>query len=125
MRYLTAQKRASGLGTAHSGTRHFIEQRLSAVALIVLLPLFLIFVAPSLFDAPETVQTAFASSYWMGLVSSATLIVTALHLAQGLQVVIEDYTQGGMRVALLALMRIGILALTLAALWAVVLLSLS
>ncbi len=125
MRYLTAQKRANGLGTAHSGTKHFIEQRLSAVALIVLVPLFLIVVAPLIDGSAEEVRAAFAGSYWIGLISAASIAIVALHLTQGLQVVIEDYTEGGLRVGLLAAMRIGIFLMVFAALWAIVILSLS
>lgn len=123
MRYLTETKRVNGLGTAHSGTGHFINQRLSAVALIILIPLFLIFTAPLLFQEPAAVKEAFTQSFWLGLITAATLILTALHLSQGLQVVIEDYTEGALRLGLLTAMKVGILALTIAAIWALVVIS--
>ncbi len=65
MRYLTAQKRVNGLGTAHSGTGHFIEQRLSAIALLILIPLFLILVAPYIGDSAADVKKAFTACIWV------------------------------------------------------------
>ena len=44
MAFLTDRKRAQGLGSAGTGTEHFIHQRISAFALIPLIILFLIFV---------------------------------------------------------------------------------
>ncbi len=125
MRYITELKQVEGLGNGHSGTEHFVQQRLSAIALVILLPFFLIFVAPLIGEDASVVREAFADSFWVGLVAGATTIAVGIHLMQGLQVAIEDYVQGFARVALLALMRIGTAVLVLAALWAIVLISLS
>ncbi len=124
MRYLTEYKRVEGLGAAHSGTDHFISQRISAAALIVLLPLFLIFVGPLIGEPIEVVQAGFGS-FWTSLIAGLTAVFVGLHVAQGLQVVIEDYTHGATRVLLLTAMRVGTASLVAAALFALVLLTLS
>ncbi|MFT5344125.1 MAG: succinate dehydrogenase / fumarate reductase membrane anchor subunit, partial [Paracoccaceae bacterium] len=41
MSFLTDYKRVAGLGSAKSGTGHFVQQRLTAIALIPLTVLFL------------------------------------------------------------------------------------
>ena len=40
MAYLTDRKRATGLGSAKSGTEHFWAMKVSSVALLILIPLF-------------------------------------------------------------------------------------
>jgi succinate dehydrogenase / fumarate reductase membrane anchor subunit len=40
MRYLTDRKRATGMGSAKSGTAHFWAMKVSSVALLILIPLF-------------------------------------------------------------------------------------
>ncbi len=124
MRFLTEYKKVQGLGAGHSGTHHFIEQRMSAVALVILLPLFLIFVAPLIGEPIEVVREGL-SSYWRAFIAGATAVFVGLHTMQGLQMAIEDYMQGFARVAMLAAMRIGIAILVLATLFALVTLVIS
>ena len=45
MRYITPLKAAEGLGSAHTGTQHHWAMTVTAVALLVLTPLFMIVVA--------------------------------------------------------------------------------
>ena len=40
MHYLTDRKRALGMGSAKTGTGHFWAMKLSSVALLILVPLF-------------------------------------------------------------------------------------
>lgn len=40
MAYLTDRKRAMGMGSAKSGTAHFWAMKVSSVALLILIPLF-------------------------------------------------------------------------------------
>ena len=46
MRYLTDRKRAIGLGSAKSGTAHFWAMKVSSVALLILVPLFIFTFGP-------------------------------------------------------------------------------
>ena len=97
----TAVKRARGLGSAHSGTGHFWWQRVTAVALALLVP-WLLGTLVSLVGADlATVQATIARPYNAVLLALFAVAVF-WHAKLGLQVVIEDYIhQRGLEIALL------------------------
>jgi succinate dehydrogenase / fumarate reductase membrane anchor subunit len=114
--------RALGLGSAKSGFGHWWGQRLSAVALV---PLGLWF-AFSMVGLASTDYWAVAS--WAGAPLHAILLILFLasllyHSSLGLQVVIEDYVHGPAKVASLVIVQLLHLALAVAAIYAVVTLS--
>ncbi|MFN4226496.1 MAG: succinate dehydrogenase, hydrophobic membrane anchor protein [Hyphomonas sp.] len=101
--FLTPAKAARGLGSAKSGTAHHVRQRVSAIALIFLVPWFL-------FSVMNAVLGGYADALaWAASpLNSALLILTAAaaiyHMRLGMQVVIEDYIgKSGTRAALLIL----------------------
>ena len=100
MSYETDHKRVHGLGSAKDGTDHFWSQRVSAVALIILTPLFLIPLARNIGADHATVVAAYSHPF-RAIVAALFVITTAYHLKLGLQVVIEDYSHGGTRTALI------------------------
>ena len=82
--------RVRALGSAHHGGGHWIEERFTSVAL-VLLSLWLIF---SLMMLPELDQRTLAE--WLrgpaGAVPMALLVITAFkHGLDGMKVVVDDY----------------------------------
>jgi len=93
MSYLTDRKRAEGRGTARSGTGHHIAMMISAVALVVLIPLFVITVVP-LIGAPHADVAAHFARPFPALVAALTIVVAMHHFRGGVQVMIEDYWQG-------------------------------
>ncbi len=93
MRYLTDRKRATGLGSARSGTGHFWEQRVSSIALLILMPLFLFPLAYNMGDGYEAVHAAYSHPI-NATVAVAFMLTAFLHFFQGIQVVIEDYVHG-------------------------------
>lgn len=93
MRYLTDRARVEGLGSAKQGTAHFWEQRISAIALLFLVPLFIFPFAYNLGDGYVAVRAAYAHPV-NAIIAIAFFITVFLHLFQGLQVVIEDYVHG-------------------------------
>ena len=101
MGFRTARARALGLGTAQEGTGHWWQQRLTAVAMV---PLSLFFVVPfarALGAGHEHVLALYGEPFH-AIIAMLFLGVGFRHLAQGLQVVIEDYVaHTGWRVALL------------------------
>lgn len=102
MGFRTARARVLGLGTAHEGTRHWWQQRLSAVAMVLLAPLFVVPFARALGAGHEHVLALYGHPFH-ALVAVLFLGVGFRHLAQGMQVVIEDYvSHKGWRVGLLA-----------------------
>ncbi|WP_199200491.1 succinate dehydrogenase, hydrophobic membrane anchor protein [Alkalicaulis satelles] len=115
----TPLSRAKGLGSARTGSGHFIAQRVSAVALIVLIPAFVWMIArlPALdYDSAR----AMIASPLGALVTLLTLTAAFYHMRLGLQVVIEDYiTKPVTRAALLIANTLIAAGLWLAALYAV------
>lgn len=101
--FRTPLARVRGLGSAKSGTGHFIAQRVSAIALVILMPLFLLMLAKHGGSGYE------AASAWVGSPFGAILTLLAMtaalyHMRLGLQVVIEDYIyKPGTKAALLIL----------------------
>lgn len=91
--YRTPRARVSGLGSARTGTGHFWEQRITAVALIFLTPFFLFTFARHLGGGYEEVRAAYASPF-NALVALAFVLTACLHLFQGLTVIVEDYVHG-------------------------------
>ncbi|PID44475.1 MAG: succinate dehydrogenase, hydrophobic membrane anchor protein [Proteobacteria bacterium] len=84
---------AKGLGSAKEGTHHFWMQRVSAVALV---PLVLWFCF-SLAMLPEATYANVVA--WMQSPFNAVMLILCIfasfwHLAQGLQVIQEDYISG-------------------------------
>jgi len=90
--------RAIGLGSAKRGSRHWLIQRTTAVALV---PLMLWFVASIIAHAGSDYTVVIA---WLRTPLAAggmILLLIALfhHAALGLQVVIEDYVHSGAKFA--------------------------
>ena len=90
MSFRTARARVSGLGSAGEGTHHWWTQRITSVALIPLTILFAIPFARALGSDYGAVLALYANPFH-AIVAVLFLGVGFHHLAQGLQVVIEDY----------------------------------
>ena len=90
---------ARGLGSAKNGTGHWWLQRLSALALLVLTPWFLV-LALSLVGADQIdTRSAIAEPATAALLLAFVLSLF-WHAQLGLQVVIEDYVHGWLELAL-------------------------
>tara|TARA_B100000575_G_C22894893_1_gene520567 strand:+ start:42 stop:506 length:465 start_codon:yes stop_codon:yes gene_type:complete len=77
-----------------SGTDHWMAQRLTSIAMIPLTLIFFIFFFLNYGSDYEKVRIFFAKPL-INMLSIAFFAVTALHLKQGLEVVIEDYISKG------------------------------
>jgi succinate dehydrogenase / fumarate reductase membrane anchor subunit len=86
----TPLKRARGLGSAKSGTHHFIVQRVTALALIPLV-LWVVYLALTLTHADYAHARALAHQPLNALLLIAFVIAAFWHAQLGVQVVIEDY----------------------------------
>lgn len=93
MRYLTDRKRAVGMGSAKSGTAHFWAMKVSAVALLILIPLFVFTFGPML-GKPHAEVLDYFSRPFPAIVAALTFAVTMKHFKDGVQVLIEDYVHG-------------------------------
>ena len=91
--------RAKGLGSAKDGVGHWWSQRLTAIALALLTPWFVIFAVGLIGADQAAVRDAIAQPL------SATLLAAFVlslfwHAQLGLQVVVEDYIHGWLELAL-------------------------
>ena len=93
MRYLTDRKRATGMGSAKSGTAHFWAMKVSSVALLILIPLFA-FTFGTIVGEDYATVTAYFAHPFPALIAALTLIVGFEHFQSGAQVLIEDYVHG-------------------------------
>ena len=93
MRYLTDRKRAIGMGSAKSGTAHFWAMKVSSVALLILIPLF-VFTFGTIVGEDYATVTAYFAHPFPALIAALTLIVGFEHFQSGAQVLIEDYVHG-------------------------------
>lgn len=103
MAFKTDYSRVHGLGAAGEGAHHWWMQRISSVALV---PLTILFVFPfgRALGGGHEAMVATYSSFGNALVAVLFFLVGFWHLAQGVQVVVEDYvTNKPARVALLML----------------------
>ncbi|WP_300391678.1 succinate dehydrogenase, hydrophobic membrane anchor protein [Henriciella sp.] len=101
--YKTPAAAARGLGSAKAGTNHHIRQRVSAIALVFLVPWFLYAVIAASragFDG----ATDFLSQPWNAILMILTLGAAFFHMRLGMQVIVEDYiAKAGMKQGLLIL----------------------
>ena len=93
MRYLTDRKRASGMGSAKTGTAHFWAMKVSSFALLLLIPLFIFNFGPMLGEPHEDVLAHFSKPY-PAILAALTIAVVFVHFKDGVQVLIEDYVHG-------------------------------
>ncbi|MGA9334286.1 MAG: succinate dehydrogenase, hydrophobic membrane anchor protein [Rudaea sp.] len=86
----TPLKRVRGLGSAKSGTHHFIVQRVTAIALIPLV-VWAIWLALMLVRADYAQAHALVHQPCNALLMVVFIIAVFWHAQLGVQVVIEDY----------------------------------
>ena len=92
-----------GLGAAKEGVHHFIVQRVSAIALLFLLPWFLISMLLAVRGGYQG-AVDFIAHPLNAVLALMTLGATLYHMQVGMQVVIEDYIgKTGTRIFLLLL----------------------
>lgn len=93
MAYLTDRKRAAGLGSAKSGSAHHWNMTVSSWALLLLTPLFLLAFGPMLGEPHDAVLAQFQRPF-PAVITALMLVVGFQHFRNGVQVLIEDYTDG-------------------------------
>jgi succinate dehydrogenase / fumarate reductase membrane anchor subunit len=96
MAYLTDRKRASGMGSAKSGTEHHWHTMVSSVGLAILIPLFIFNFGGILGGTYEEVTAHYARPY-PAILAALTVALGMMHFKNGVQVLIEDYVHGTAR----------------------------
>ncbi len=90
MSFLTDYKRVAGMGSAKTGTQHFIHQRLTAIALIPLTICFLYTFIGALGAGHEQVVATYSRPV-PALIAIGFIWAMFTHLRMGVQTVLEDY----------------------------------
>ncbi|MBC9246992.1 succinate dehydrogenase, hydrophobic membrane anchor protein [Paracoccus sp. 11-3] len=90
MRYVTPLKAAEGLGSAHTGTQHHWAMTVSACALVLLTPAFLLVVGNAIGLPQEGVIAYFGRPY-PAIVTALFVIVGMVHFIKGTRIMIDDY----------------------------------
>lgn len=99
MRYLTDRKRAIGQGSAHAGAHHHWAMTVSSVALLVMVPVWVIIFGRALGQGRADVVQTFGHPF-VALLTALMLVVGMRHFAMGATTMIEDYAKGTTRKAL-------------------------
>jgi succinate dehydrogenase / fumarate reductase membrane anchor subunit len=82
--------RVRGLGAAHSGTKDFFRQRLTALAMVALFIPALV-VIMMLLGRSHAAAVQILSSPLVAIIMILFIIASTWHMKLGMQVVIEDY----------------------------------
>lgn len=93
MAFLTDRKRAVGMGSAKSGTEHAWMMKVSSIALLILIPLFIFNFGATLGGTYEEVVAHYSRPY-PAILTALTLAVGFMHFKNGVQITIEDYVGG-------------------------------
>ena len=101
--FRTPLKRARALGSGRSGTGHWWWQRVTAVALVVLMA-WLVGLLVSLVGADLLQARATIARPWNAIMLSLLVIVMFWHAKLGIQVIIEDYVHERLAAVLLQLL---------------------
>jgi succinate dehydrogenase / fumarate reductase membrane anchor subunit len=103
--------RVRGLGAAREGVRHWMAERLTAIASLILL-LWFVFSAMALAGADYAQTRAWLASPLAASLMILLVVSVFYHASLGLQVVIEDYVhQRGLKVAAIVASTLTLLAL--------------
>ncbi|MAS40183.1 MAG: succinate dehydrogenase, hydrophobic membrane anchor protein [Porticoccaceae bacterium] len=101
MAMITPLKRVRGLGSAHEGPGHFLKQRITAAANLILAP-FAIGLIAALAGADLATVKATLAHPAVAIALVVLIVSMTVHMRLGMQIVIEDYVHGeGMKVLLL------------------------
>jgi succinate dehydrogenase / fumarate reductase, membrane anchor subunit len=111
--------RVRALGAAHSGTQDFWRQRLTAVAMMLLMIPGIVVVMMVL-GRNQAGAAQILGSSWVGLILLLFILASTWHMKIGMQVVIEDYVHNEkLKIASIMANNFFTIAVALAAVYAI------
>ncbi|MEM1077301.1 MAG: succinate dehydrogenase, hydrophobic membrane anchor protein [Pseudomonadota bacterium] len=93
MAYRTDRKTAEGLGSGHAGTHHHWQMMISSMALVFVVPIFLVTFSLGFGGSYEEVIAYFGHPL-PAIITALSLIVVVLHVMNEALVAVEDYVHG-------------------------------
>ena len=93
---LSIVKYAFHHGSLSEAVHHFLLMKVSSIALLFLIPLFVFTVGPMIGQPHEEVVAFFAKPF-PAVIVALTFIVGFKHFSDGVQVLLEDYVHGTAR----------------------------
>ena len=109
----TPLSEAKGLGSAKEGASHWWLQRLTAVALVPL-SIWLAFAVANLGEASYETVIAWLQTPYVSVLLILFVAAAFYHTQLGLQVIVEDYVSGWLKIATLVLINFICIALAVA-----------
>jgi succinate dehydrogenase / fumarate reductase membrane anchor subunit len=122
--YRTPRRRVEGLGASHSGTHEFWRQRMTAVAIFPL-AIWFVWSVLGLVGADPVIAAEFFASPLHAILMLLFIVAVLMHMAIGMQVIIEDYLHGATKIVCLMLNRFFVCAVGIASAYALVVLALA
>src|SRR5215468_5996770 len=97
----TALGRVRGSGAGHGGTGHFIAQRVTSIALLILGPWLIVSMALSMHDPGYVAAIDFLGAPLNAVGVILFMIAALYHMQIGMQEIVEDYIERPITKALL------------------------
>ncbi len=119
----TPLSHAKGLGSAKEGAHHWWAQRLTSIALVPL-TILLAFCIASFDDFSYQTVVEWMQSPWVAVGLSLLVVTTFYHVQLGIQVIIEDYVGGWLKIASLIALNFACIALVFMGLFSIIKVSL-
>ncbi len=92
MSFITPRKAAEGLGSARAGTADHWFLTVTACALVLLTPAFLLVVGRAI-GLPQAALVAYFGRPFPAIITGMFIVIGMLHFIKGTQIMIDDYFQ--------------------------------
>lgn len=119
----TPLSQAKGLGSAKEGAHHWWIQRITSVALVPL-TLWLVFTIVTFDDLSYGVAIEWMQSPLVAVGLALLVVVMFYHVQLGVQVILEDYVHGWLKIVSLVLLNFTCVALAFIGLFSIIKVSL-
>ena len=119
----TPLSNAKGLGSAKEGAHHWWMQRLTSIALVPL-TVSLVFCIASFNEYSYEAMVSWIQSPWVAVTLALLIVAMFYHVQLGVQVIIEDYVGGWLKVASLIALNFACIAFSFMGLFSIIKVSL-